>query len=185
MGMRVISGSLRGRKLKTLPKDKTRPSTGKVREAIFSSLQAVIPASTCLDLCAGSGSMGIEALSRGAAFCHFVDNHFPACKVLRANIEGLALEGRASVHCMDVGVACRLLARDWGKSFDIVFLDPPYSQEDVYLRSVGGIETLLRSGGIIVIEHSPHNLHQIPYAQYLQTKNYGSTAVSYYRNGGD
>lgn len=183
--MRVISGALRGRQLKTLPSDKTRPSTGKVREAVFSSLQAIIPASTCLDLCAGSGSMGIEALSRGASYCHFVDNYSLACKVLRANIGGLALGERASVHCMDVGLACRLLARDRGKSFDIVFLDPPYAQEDVYLRSVVGIETLLRPGGMIIIEHSPRDLHQVPYAQYIQTKKYGSTAVSYYRNGGD
>lgn len=183
--MRVISGSRRGRQLITLKGDKTRPSTGKVRAAIFSSLQSVVPGSTCLDLCAGSGGMGIEALSRGAAYCHFVDNYAPACRVVRANLKELALEELASVHCLDVGVACRQLAAGWGKAFDLVFLDPPYHQEDIYLRSVEGIEALLRPRALIIIEHSPHNLPWAPYAQYIKTRKYGSTAVSYFRNGGD
>jgi 16S rRNA (guanine966-N2)-methyltransferase len=182
--MRIIAGSLRGRRLKTLPGAETRPSAGKVREAVFSSLQALVPASTCLDLCAGSGSMGIEALSRGAEFCYFVDNSPRACEVVRANLATLALGGRASVLCMDAEAACRRLARQGGMCIDIAFLDPPYAKEDVYRRSVLAMKSLLRPGAVLVIEHSPQLQLQVPY-QYIKTKIYGSSAISYYRNGGD
>lgn len=182
--MRIIAGSLRGRKLRTLPGSATRPSTGKVREAVFSSLQAMVPASTCLDLCAGSGSMGIEALSRGAEFCYFVDNSPRACKVMRANLMEFALEARASVLCMDAEAACRRLARQRGRCIDIAFLDPPYAHQDVYRRAVSAMEPLLKPGGVLVIEHSPEIKLEVPH-QHLKTKIYGATAVSYYRNGGD
>lgn len=185
MGMRVISGSHRGRQLITLRGELTRPSPGKVREAVFSSLQFEIPGSLCLDLCAGSGGMGIEALSRGADYCWFVDNYPPACRVIRTNLESLAYTyERATVLCLDAAVACQQLSAQ-GKRVDIVFLDPPYYNLNLYMRAIETIEFVLKPRSFLVIEHSQHYLPQVSYAKNIKTKKYGSSAITYYRNGGE
>ena len=121
--MRVVAGELRGRKLVAPAGDTTRPTTDKVRQAVFNSLESmgVVTDAEVLDLFAGSGAMGVEALSRGAAHCTFVERDRAAVAALRANIAALGLADRTTVVVAD--------AWSWpgiGRPFDLVIVDPPY-----------------------------------------------------------
>lgn len=123
--MRVISGTARGTKLATLPGgDVTRPTVDRVKEGMFSIVQFRLEGARVLDLFAGSGQLGIEALSRGAAHCVFIDESRGACAVVRQNLKAAGLQERASVAQADaLGYlrACR-------ERFDLILLDPPYRQ---------------------------------------------------------
>ena len=123
--MRVIAGRAKGRRLKTPPGPGVRPMTGRVREALFSSLAAEIPGARVLDLYAGAGSLGLEALSRGAAGAVFVERDRSVLEILRSNIDRVGLGGRASG-----AEAGRFLAGAGPDSYDLVFLDPPYRFPD-------------------------------------------------------
>src|SRR4051812_28330570 len=129
--MRVIAGIYGGRTLKAPPGDNTRPTSDRVREALFSILGAQIQDARALDLFAGSGALGIEALSRGAASAIFVDNATQAVKAIEANLA--ALEAQARVRQTDV---LRFLAhaRELGSQYDLVFLDPPYRYAERFAR---------------------------------------------------
>jgi 16S rRNA (guanine966-N2)-methyltransferase len=127
--MRIIAGAAKGRRL-AAPRSGTRPFTGRAREAIFSSLQQRIPGAAVLDLYAGSGSLGLEALSRGAASAVFVESDRTAVRVLSDNVASVDLGG--TVVAADV---VRFLQRDRA-TYDLVFVDPPYALDDVDVRSV-------------------------------------------------
>ena len=120
--MRVITGSARGRILKELQGMETRPTTGKVKESIFSIIQFDIEGRRVLDLFAGTGQLGIEALSRGAKQCVFIDQRNDAVKLIRENLKLTELQDRARVVARDSMEFLRSLR----ERFDIVFLDPPY-----------------------------------------------------------
>lgn len=122
--MRIIAGEAKGRRL-DVPRCGTRPLTGRAREAIFSSLAAVVPDARVLDLYAGSGSLGLEALSRGAKSCRFVERDAAAAQVLLRNVAAVGLGGDVVVE--DV---VRFLRRASG-AYDVVFVDPPYADEGV------------------------------------------------------
>ncbi|MBO4916090.1 MAG: 16S rRNA (guanine(966)-N(2))-methyltransferase RsmD [Oscillospiraceae bacterium] len=147
--MRVITGTARGRRLGELKGMETRPTAGKVKEGIFSALQFDIEGRRVLDLFAGTGQMGIEALSRGAESCVFVDRRADAVKLVRENLEVCDLTDRAQVFCAD---AMGFLASNRAR-FDLVFLDPPYA-DDILERSMEHIVKfdILAPGGIIVAE---------------------------------
>lgn len=121
-GMRIIAGSARGRRLATLPGANTRPTLERVKEGMFSSVMPLLPGAAVLDLFAGSGQLGLEAVSRGAASCVFVDNAQQAAQIIRTNIEAL---GFGACCRMVVGDASAFLARA-GQRFDVILLDPPY-----------------------------------------------------------
>lgn len=121
--MRVISGTARGRKLLPVPGMTTRPTTDRVKENIFNILQDRVRGARVLDLFAGTGQMGIEALSRGAAFCDFVDHDRAALAVIRKNIEGARVSERAAVHPVEYE---GFLRQRRGAGYDLLFLDPPY-----------------------------------------------------------
>jgi 16S rRNA (guanine966-N2)-methyltransferase len=124
--MRVVAGEFRGRKLVAPENERTRPTTDKVREAVFnalSSLDVLIDANVA-DLYAGSGALGIEALSRGAAHCTFVEKDRAALSAIHANVGALGLGGRARV------VAGDAIAMAKGLRVDVVFADPPYGFDD-------------------------------------------------------
>ncbi len=124
--MRVIAGKARRLNLETLPGLETRPTTDRIKETLFNILQADIPGSSFLDLFAGSGAIGIEALSRGAEKAVFVDKNPKACACIRRNLEFTRLSG-GQVLNMDVMQALRSLE---GRAvFDCVFMDPPYGKE--------------------------------------------------------
>ncbi|MBO7710452.1 MAG: 16S rRNA (guanine(966)-N(2))-methyltransferase RsmD [Lachnospiraceae bacterium] len=125
--MRVIAGKARRLLLKTVPGDTTRPTTDKIKETLFNIMQGDIPGSVFLDLFAGSGAIGIEALSRGAVQAVFVESDRRAVSCIRENLEHTKLDGQARVISGDVMRALRMLE---GKQvFDIIFMDPPYDRE--------------------------------------------------------
>ena len=118
--MRVIAGSAKGRKLQAPRGLDTRPMTSRAREALFSSIAAVVPGARVLDLFAGSGSLGIEALSRGAASVTFVEQAKPALEALRSNLSAVGFEGQVVA-----GDAVAAVSR-FSEPFDLVFVDPPF-----------------------------------------------------------
>lgn len=147
--MRVITGIARGRKLKELPGLETRPTTDKVKESVFNIVQFDIEGRQVLDLFAGTGQMGIEALSRGAAFCTFVDLRKEAAAVVRENLAHTKLADNAKViqgDFMAFLTGCR-------ERFDLVFLDPPYGTGmlEKALETIAKID-IMTENGIIVCE---------------------------------
>ncbi len=145
--MRVITGLARGRRLDTLPGEMTRPTSEKVKESLFSAIQFDIEGRRVLDLFAGSGQLGIEALSRGASGCVFVDKNTEAVKIIRQNLQHTGLSASAQVLGTD---AMTYLTRP-GDRFDLVFLDPPYAAE-LLLPALTKVAPLVNDGGIIVCE---------------------------------
>lgn len=145
--MRVITGTARGRRLDTLPGEHTRPTAEKVKESLFSAIQFDIEGRRVLDLFAGSGQLGIEALSRGASGCVFVDKNTDAVRIIRQNLQHTGLSAAAQVLGTD---ALSYLARP-GDRFDLVFLDPPYAA-DLLLPALTKVAPLVNDGGIIACE---------------------------------
>ena len=124
--MRVIAGTCRSLPLKTLPGRDTRPTTDRIKETLFNMMQTWVPESRFLDLFAGSGAIGIEALSRGAEYACFVDSSRKAAGIIEDNLAFTRLRDRAGVLTMDASAALGVLERQ--EPFDIVFMDPPYRQ---------------------------------------------------------
>ena len=123
--MRVISGSSRGTRLKTLESNSVRPTSDRVKEAMFSAIQFDIEGKRVLDGFAGSGALGIEALSRGAKSCHFFDSDFKAVSVIRENLEKTGLSDKAQIERRDFFVFFSAASKT---VFDLIFLDPPYGR---------------------------------------------------------
>lgn len=147
--MRVISGSARGRRLKELQGTDTRPTTDKVKEALFNIIQFDLEGRAVLDLFGGTGQLGIEALSRGAVHCTFVDQRREAVSLIREN---LTVCGLSELSRVVQGDALSFLA-SCGEKFDVIFLDPPY-QTDLLPRCLETISRfdILREHGIIICE---------------------------------
>ena len=148
--MRVITGIARGRRLKEPQGLETRPTTDRVKEGIFSSIQFEIEGRRVLDLFGGTGQMGIEALSRGAAHCTFVDLRKEAVGIIRENLKLTGLEGQATVVQRD---ALAFLTRCREK-YDVIFLDPPYAS-DLLKKAMETIPAIdiVTENGIIVCEN--------------------------------
>jgi 16S rRNA (guanine(966)-N(2))-methyltransferase RsmD len=150
---RLIGGQGRGRRLKSPPGKETRPTAARVRQTLFDILAPEIPGARFLDLCAGGGGVGLEALSRGARQVVLVDRSRGAVDAIRANAAAMAsLGGQVEVFRQEAGTAAAGLAAS-GQSFDVVYLDPPY-ESDLYeplLEQAG--EGLLAEGGVLVAEH--------------------------------
>ncbi len=150
---RIIAGAGKGRRLKSVHGDATRPTGARVRQSLFDMLAAEIPGCRFLDAFAGSGGVGLEALSRGAAKVVLVDKSAAAVEAARANASALAAAGgEALVFRQDARTALPAFA-DQGQQFDVVFLDPPYASE-LYLPllELAG-DRLLAEGGVAVAEH--------------------------------
>ncbi len=180
--MRVISGNLKGRIIKGFTLDSTRPTMDRVKESIFSSIQAYIPDSICLDLFAGSGSLGIEAISNGSKNCYFVDNNIEAIKTINENITNFKINNKCTILKKDYKEALKYF-KDNNLSFDIIFLDPPYAMHiinDILLYI--SQNNLLNKNGIIVCEVDQNYLDEkIDHLIQFKNKKYGSTLVYYYK----
>ena len=180
--MRVISGKLKGKRLFTLKGMDLRPTSDRVKEAIFDILQNSIPGQKVLDLFAGTGAMGIEALSRGAKKAVFVEGSRRSLTVLYKNLEVCRLQGQAEVLSREVEAGIKILSGR-GETFDLIFLDPPYGKglAREALRDLSG-RSILTSEALIVAEHSPaENLDDIPSLERIDQRRYGSTLVSFFR----
>lgn len=145
--MRVITGSARGRRLFTLEGNDVRPTTDRVKEALFSIVQFELEGRRVLDLFAGSGQLGIEALSRGAKSAVFVDLSKKAADVVRRNLELTGLSKNASVICGD----SLSFLKTHSPEFDIAFLDPPYST-GLLQEALGLVPNVMNKGGCIICE---------------------------------
>ena len=183
--MRVISGRFKGMAL-TTPKPGTRPTTDRTKEAIFSHLDSwgVLDDARVLDLFAGTGQLGIECLSRGAASAVFVDRRADAVKLIRENLKLTELQDRARVVAGDSMEFLRSLR----ERFDIVFLDPPY-EAGLLEPAVAHLTAfdILNPHGIIVAEHPADRSLPAPAAPYRvrRTYRYGRIALTLIRRGGD
>ena len=154
--MRIIAGKYRGRRLQSPPSLATRPTSDRLREALFNVLAPRIEGARFLDLCAGSGAVGIEALSRGADHVTLVDQSRKMCQLIGANLEKFGVPADdADVRCSDAGEFLRRHSRSDSPPFNIVFFDPPYTNdyEDVLAYLGGHGETLLASEGLVIVEH--------------------------------
>ena len=146
--MRVIAGSARGKQLQSLPGEEiTRPTINRVKEAMFSSVQFLVPGARVLDLFAGSGQLGIEALSRGAAQCTFLDASPDAVRIVTANCAAARVQDRARISCGD---AFNYLHTTRGP-FDLVLLDPPFAHGTL-AKVLPLLERSLAPGGVILCE---------------------------------
>jgi 16S rRNA (guanine966-N2)-methyltransferase len=156
--MRVIAGTYRSRILKSLKGLALRPTSDRLRETLFNVLGPGISGTLFLDLFAGTGAIGIEALSRGAKEVVFIENHAPAAKLIRRNLDSLEIRSGFTIMAVDVLRGLGALAtrkRPYGRGFDCIFLDPPYSAAEEYTRVLEflGTAELLAPGGIAVAEH--------------------------------
>ncbi len=179
--MRIIAGSARGRKLLVPPGRSVRPTSDRVREALFNILAGEVTGCRFLDLYAGSGSVGIEALSRGAEHVDFVEQAPTSLQALQDNLERTGLEGAARVHPMPVRRALTLLGGE-SALFDLIFADPPYGEQEertVLLEQLAGAE-LLCPGGCIIVE-SPAREQPAPPAtlERLREARYGDTLLTF------
>ena len=185
--MRIIAGSLRSRRFEAPPGLKTRPTSDRLRETLFNVLAPRIEGAAFLDLYAGSGAVGMEALSRGAARVVFVERAAPALKVLQANLARLGIRDGAAVRAESVTAFLR--RDDCGSVFDVVFLDPPYDAEDEYEAALGllGAECAgwLKSGAQVIAEHRRNDVMKEQYGRLARTRllRQGDAALSFYATG--
>lgn len=178
--MRVISGSARGHRLKAPRGMRTRPMADKIREAAFSMIASLgIEPVHVLDLYAGSGSVGIEALSRGATSVDFIEQNGAACGVIRDNLDSTKFDDRARVFQMSVG---SFLARA-DRAYDFVIMDPPYADPEL-LDTLASLEAsrAIEDGTILLIGHSPRvDLpSQVGSLQRLRHRCHGDSCFSIY-----
>lgn len=183
--MRVIAGSAGGLRL-DCPDGIARPMMDRVRGAVFSSLGDAVPGAQALDLFAGSGALGIEALSRGANSCVFVDSHRKSCAVIRDNLARARLFGTVRQQ----NVATFVAAAD-ADSFDLVMADPPFALAEsdpshpAVLLGAGALARILRPGGLLVVE-LPAEPPDAPAGwELLRSRPYGQAWVAFYRRRSD
>ena len=178
--MRVITGTARGTKLLTPEGLHTRPTSDRVKEAVFSAIQFEIAGARVLDLFAGTGQLGIEALSRGASYAVFTDNDEKAVRLIKENLNRAKFNDCATVIRSDYLSYLRS-TRD---KFDLIFLDPPYKENflEIAIRTISEID-ILRNRGIIICEKTAERIIDGDFADLVRMKEYryGSTSVVLYR----
>ena len=182
--MRIISGTARGLTLNTLEGDSTRPTRDMVREALFSMLLNKIPGCVFLDLFAGSGAIGIEALSRGASFCNFVDINPKAVYIIKENIKKAKFENNSQVYNTDYKKA---ISKFDSNMFDIIYVDPPYNKEiGIDAINIISDKEILKSDGIIILETDTNEIVPDIIGKYekFNYKRYGRNILSLFRRKG-
>ena len=181
MTLRIIGGELKGRRLVAAPGMKTRPTADRVRESIFNILGASVRGTPVLDLFAGSGAMGIEALSRGAESVVFADNDKTALAALAKNIKICALEDRATIIKWDILKNLNII-RSFVPAFNLVFIDPPYNKNMIQptLSNLAKSQCL-GNGARVAIEHSSREpiVGKDPNFKISDQRRYGKTLVSF------
>ncbi len=179
--MRIISGNLKGRKLYSIKGSSIRPTSDHLKEAIYNILSTRITGSVVLDLFAGTGALGIEALSRGAEFAVFLDNSTDAVSVINRNIKACALEGRSSTIRWDVRTNLNCI-KSYRSPFNVIFIDPPYNKNFLKpaLKNISH-HIHMANDNLIIIEHS--FLEPVPilhsYFNMVDQRRYGKTLVSF------
>jgi 16S rRNA (guanine(966)-N(2))-methyltransferase RsmD len=180
--MRVIGGTYRGRRLRTVSGLAVRPTSDRLRETLFNILAPRIAGSRFLDICAGSGAVGIEALSRGAIKVAFVERSRAACSVIDANLNALGTEGNTSTLNRDAASALKRLEQESAR-FDVIFFDPPYASEvyDQVMTQLGS-GVLLSDGAVVIVEHLAKTPPAPEYGtlQIIRNVKQGESALAFY-----
>lgn len=178
--MRIISGKYKGKKLNGYNIDGTRPTMDRVKESLFGMIQNKVGESICLDLFAGSGSLGLEALSNGASMSYFVDNNSIAVNTLKKNLKELKCDDGIVIH-NDFRKAINDF-KNQNIKFDIIFLDPPYKLNLINdcLKLIKDLN-ILNTDGIIVCEYENEQIN-CPYFNLIKEKKYGSKFVQIFQN---
>ena len=182
--MRVIAGKAKGHQLKVPKGTVVRPATDLVRGAIFSILETTSDWSQVLDLFAGSGALGIEALSRGAGWVDFVEREPRCCAIIKQNLEKTKLAAQAHIYCCSVAKAISFL----DKEYNIILMDPPYSDS-----SIGNLITQLATSKLVgtdstvVVTHSPHLPLSSTYGalNLIKERRHGDSCIAIYQKGGN
>ena len=180
--VRIIAGTAKGIRLKTPKGMNTRPTADRVKESVFGILGVALIDAEVLDLFAGTGNLGLEALSRGAAAATMVDKNIQSVKIMLENaiLTDLA---RAAVICREDVMAALRRLQTTGKSFDLIFCDPPYNLglAPKVLRELDAID-VLRAGGVFILEHSRHEKlpEELKRIVAYRSEFYGETVVSFF-----
>lgn len=181
--MRVISGRVRGLKLNTPKNEDVRPTTDRVKESLFNIINPYVMESNVLDLFAGSGSLGIECISRGANSCTFVDLSKESISLINSNIKKARMENESEVLNLDFKEAIKRL-KVKNIKYDIIFMDPPY-YENMFINALKSIDDadLLHEDGIIVIEHDTKDefIDNVGRLEKTKSKKYGNTTLTFYK----
>jgi len=182
--MRIIGGTAKGRRLLTAKGLAIRPTQDRVKESLFNIIGEAMIGAEVLDLFAGAGSIGLEALSRGASHAVFVEKNAHHVKVLRKNLSNCGFSQAAEIYCRDALKVLGPLSRA-AKKFDFIFADPPYGNSDLALETLKRLDSskLLAKNGLVVIEHSkrvalPEALSQLG---LFRQKQFGDTVLSFYK----
>ena len=185
--MRIIAGAYKGRNLKSPPSMNVRPTSDRLRETLFNVIAPRIEETRFLDLCAGSGAVGIEALSRGASYVTFVDRSRRSCKLIEANLELCRVpEEQHEIYSSEAG---EFLRQTRSEPWDIVFFDPPYKED--YLKTLeylgGTTLKLLSEDGLVIVEHHPKNTLPETIGKLKRTRvlKQGDSSLSFYQRSGD
>ncbi|HEV2498984.1 MAG TPA: 16S rRNA (guanine(966)-N(2))-methyltransferase RsmD [Terriglobia bacterium] len=182
--MRIIAGTYRGLRLRTLKGAGLRPTSDHLRETLFNVLGGSVHGSRFLDAYAGSGAVGIEALSRGASDVVFLEHHRPAVAIIRENLNALGLRGGFQVIARPVWSALERLERE-GNQFEIVFLDPPYDEVGEYHRSLRILarSRLLLPDSQVIAEHARQCKLEEHYGELHRTRliRHGDSQLAFYR----
>lgn len=180
--MRVISGKARGLKLNTPKNEDVRPTTDRVKESLFNIINGYIIDGEVLDLFAGTGSLGIECLSRGANKCVFVDVSKTSIDIVKSNIKKARVEDNAEILNIDYKSAIDKVKNKTYK-FDIIFMDPPY-YENMFMDALKKIDEsdILKDDGIIVVEHDTKQKFPESIGKLIKdrSKKYGNTTLTFY-----
>lgn len=183
--MRIIAGEFRSRQLKPLKKLKIRPTSDMLRETLFNILGPRVAGTRFLDLFAGTGAVGLEAASRGAAFVVLVENHKAAARLIGENLELLRIEKRVRVIAADALDAIAKLESEGSPPFDLIFLDPPYANERDYQETLHALEksSVLSGSSILIAEHRktlalPGSVDSL---EQFRTLKQGDAALTFYR----
>ncbi len=183
--MRIIAGKYKGKKIDFIFEEKTRPTADMVRQALFTKLQFEFPMENCLDLFAGSGSLGLEALSRGAEKVYFVDNNKANVRTVENNLKSFGIS--YDINAFNTTKSASLIFNDYSVAlnrfdikFDLILIDPPYASS-YYEKALEVIKerNLLKDGGFIVLEHDENRkFENLPF-EVVSQKKYGRKCLTY------
>jgi 16S rRNA (guanine966-N2)-methyltransferase len=179
--MRIIGGTYKGRNLKSPPSMNVRPTSDRLRETLFNVIAPRIQDARFLDLCAGSGAVGIEALSRGASYATFVDRSRQSCKLIEANLELCRIpEDQHEIYNAE---ARDFLRQTTSPAWDIVFFDPPYKEDYLKTLEFLGSSKLIAPDGLLIVEHHHKNTlpEQIGNLHRTRVLKQGDSSLSFFQ----
>lgn len=177
--MRITAGSAKGHPIKVPKRVDLRPTKDMVRQVIFSIIGSEIKGKKILDLYAGTGALGLEALSRGGLSCDFVDINLDCCRAIRENLQHLHLQGRGRVICKSASL---YIEEALPEHYDMIFLDPPYSLLDLP-KLILKLNKILKTKGLIIAEHKKsikftENLSEL---EVIDRRQYGDTSLTFFK----